>query len=153
MLVLIRYVGVDSEVANFTAPLGATIGMPGCTSVWPVLLAIFYINAVGIEWGIGDYIVLAVLALFMSLGSAGVPGIAVVSAIGLFGILDLPVAAVILLMPINTISDMVRTLDNVSTASVSATVVARQSGLINDQVFNGNKVEETKGENENEKAI
>ncbi len=150
---LTKNVGVDSEVANFTAPLGTTIGMPGCTSVWPVLLAIFYINAVGIEWGIGDYIVLAVLALFMSLGSAGVPGIAVVSAIGLFGILDLPVAAVILLMPINTISDMVRTLDNVSTASVSATVVARQSGLINDQVFNGNIVEETKGEIENEKAI
>ncbi len=28
---LIRKVGVDEEVANFTAPLGTTIGMAGCT--------------------------------------------------------------------------------------------------------------------------
>ena len=132
---LTQKVGVDQEVANFSAPLGATIGMPGCTGVWPVLLAIFYINATGIQWSVGNYIVLAFVALLMSFGSAGVPGIAVVSAIGLFGILDLPVAAVILLMPINTISDMVRTLDNVSTASVSATLVASQSGALDRETF------------------
>ena len=142
---LTRNVGVDSEVANFTAPLGATIGMPGCTSVWPVLLAIFFVNATGAQWGVGNYIVLAILALVMSLGSAGVPGIAVVSAIGLFGILDLPVAAVILLMPINTISDMVRTLDNVTTASVSATVVASQSNLLDRQIFEEKKNDKEQG--------
>ena len=87
----------------------------------------------------------------MSLGSAGVPGIAVVSAIGLFGILDLPVAAVILLMPINTISDMVRTLDNVSTAAVSATIVARQSEHLDDKIFNDVKEnKEIGGEVKNE---
>ena len=142
---LTRNVGVDSEVANFTAPLGATIGMPGCTAVWPVLLAIFFVNATGAQWGVGNYIVLAILALVMSLGSAGVPGIAVVTAIGLFGILDLPVAAVILLMPINTISDMVRTLDNVTTASVSATIVASQSGLLDRQIFEEKKKDQEQG--------
>ena len=39
-------------------------------------------------------------------------------------------------MPINTISDMVRTLDNVSTASVSATLVASQSGALDRETFN-----------------
>lgn len=133
---LTKKVGVDSQVANFTAPLGTTIGMPGCTCIWPVLLAIFYINATGVQWGVGNYIILGVLTLLLSFGSAGVPGIAVVSAVALFGVLDLPIAAVILLVPINTISDMIRTFDNVTTASVSATLVASQTDLINREIFN-----------------
>lgn len=128
-------VGVDEEVANFTAPLGTTIGMPGCTCVWPVLLAIFYANAAHLDWGIVDYIFLALIAIILSVGSAGVPGIALVSSIALFQVLGLPVAAVILLIPINTISDMARTLDNVTSASVAATVVARKTGKLNDEIF------------------
>lgn len=128
-------VGVDEEVANFTAALGTTIGMPGCTGVWPTLLAIFFANATGLSWGITDYAVLAVMALFLSFGSAGVPGIAVVSAIALFSMLDLPIAAVILLIPINTISDMIRTTDNVTSAAVATAIVARQEGLLHDEIL------------------
>lgn len=137
-------VGVDSEVANFTTPLGTTIGMPGCTCIWPVLLAVFYINAAGLNWGVGDYLILAVLTLVLSLGSAGVPGIAVVSAIAVFSAVDLPIAAVVLLMPINTISDMIRTMNNVTTADVAATIVARQTGALNDDVFNAEEKREVK---------
>ena len=133
---LVDNVGVSEEVANFTAPLGTTIGMPGCTCIWPVLLAIFYINASGLSWGFGDYLILAVSTLLLSLGSAGVPGIAIVSAIALFGVLDLPIAAVILLMPINTISDMVRTFNNVTSAAVATAVVARKTGNLDDSIFN-----------------
>lgn len=140
---LTKKVGVDEEVANFTAPLGTTIGMPGCTCVWPVLLAIFYMNAVGMEWGAAQYMILAFMALVLSLGGAGVPGIGVVSAVALFSAVDLPIAAVVLLMPINNISDMVRTLQNVMTANVAATVVARKTDLLEDEIFNAEKKEET----------
>ena len=126
--------GVKEEVSNFTAPLGTTIGMPGCTCIWPILLAIFYVNAVGINWGVGDYILLAFLTLILSFGSAGVPGIAVVSSISLFSVLHLPVAAVILLMPINTISDMIRTVDNVSTAATAGIIVGNKVNLIEENV-------------------
>lgn len=133
-------VGVKEHVANFTASLGTTIGMPGCTCIWPILLVIFYVNAVGISWGVSDYIILAVITLIMSLGSAGVPGIAIVSAVGIFSTLNLPVAAVILFVPINTISDMIRTLNNVSTAMTASAIVARQEGQLDDNVFNNEKV-------------
>ena len=129
--------GVSEEVANFTAPLGTTIGMPGCTCIWPTLLAIFYVNAVGLNWGVLDYIILGVLALILSFGSAGVPGIAVVSSIALFNVIGLPVAAVILLMPINTISDMIRTVDNVSTAATASIIVAKETNELNYDIFNG----------------
>ena len=128
-------VGVDDEVANFTAPLGTTIGMPGCTCIWPVLLVIFYVNAADLGWGVSEYLILALLTLVLSLGSAGVPGIAVVSAIAVFSAVNLPIAAVVLLMPINTISDMIRTTCNVTAADVSATLVARQVGALDDAVF------------------
>ena len=39
------------------------------------------------------------------------------------------------MIPINNITDMVRTLTNVTDASVCAAVVARQNGLLNDEVF------------------
>ena len=58
-----------------------------------------------------------------------------VSAIALFSAIGLPVGAVVLMIPINTISDMIRTLDNVSSASIAATAVARKSGLLDDRVF------------------
>ena len=34
-------VGVGADVANFTTPIGTTIGMPGCAGVWPMLSAVF----------------------------------------------------------------------------------------------------------------
>ena len=49
--------------------------------------------------------------------------------------LDVYKRQVVLLIPINNITDMVRTLTNVTDASVCAAVVARQNGLLNDEVF------------------
>ena len=42
-------------------------------------------------------------------------------------------------MPINTISDMIRTLDNVSTAAVAGVIVAKKTNELDLDVFNGNK--------------
>lgn len=134
-----RKVGVSDEVANFTAPLGTTIGMPGCTCIWPVLLVMFFVNASGMNWGVGDYILLAVVTFIMSIGSAGVPGIALVSSIAVFGTLGLPVAAVVLLVPINTVSDMARTLDNVTSAAVATAIVARKENQLDDALFDSDE--------------
>ena len=128
-------IGVSDEVANFTASLGTTVGMPGCTCIWPVLLVLFFVHATGLQWGTAEYIRLAIVTLLLSVGSAGVPGIAVVSAIGLFGAIGLPVGAVILMQPINTVSDMIRTTNNVSAGGIAAAAVARENGLIDDEVF------------------
>ena len=132
-------VGVSDRVADFTASLGTTIGMPGCTAVWPVLLAVFYVHAAGLSWGPQQYAVLALTAWFLSVGSAGVPGIAVVSAIALFSTVGLPIGAVVLLVPINTISDMMRTLTNVFSAAIAAAIVARHTGELDDAVFAGKR--------------
>ena len=134
-------VGVDEEVVNFTAPLGTTIGMPGCTCIWPLMLAIFYVNAAHLGWGAGQWLILACLTLLLSVGCAGLPGMAVVVAIGVFSAAGLPVAAAILMMPVNNLCDTVRTITNVTTANVATTIVARRTGLLNDEIFNADAKE------------
>ena len=70
---LTRKVGVHAEVAHFTAPLGATIGMPGCAGIWPMLIAIWGINAYGLAYSPGEYVVLTVLSIVVSIGSPACP--------------------------------------------------------------------------------
>jgi len=55
---LTRRVGVSPEVAGFTAPIGTTIGMPGCAGIWPTLVAVFSVQALGIQYTPLDYVVL-----------------------------------------------------------------------------------------------
>lgn len=73
-------VGVGADVANFTTPIGTTIGMPGCAGVWPMLSAVFTINALGLGYSPVSYVALAVIGLLSSIGTAGVPGTAIVTA-------------------------------------------------------------------------
>ncbi len=60
---LTRKVGVHSEIAHFTAPLGTTIGMPGCAGIWPIMIAVWGINAYGLSYSPSDYVVLGVLGV------------------------------------------------------------------------------------------
>jgi Na+/H+-dicarboxylate symporter len=134
---LTRKVGVHSEIAHFTAPLGATIGMPGCAGIWPIMIAIWGINAYGIQYTLSDYAVLAVLGVVVSVGTAGVPGAATVAAATVLSAAGLPLEFVAATIPIGVIADMARTATNVTAAAVSATVVARQTGLLDDEILHG----------------
>jgi len=134
---LTRQVGVNPEIAHFTAPLGATIGMPGCAGIWPILIAVWGINAYGIHYTLGNYVVLALLSVIVSIGVAGVPGAATVAAATVMAAAGLPLEFVAATIPIGVIADMARTATNVTAAAVSATVVARQVGLLDDDIFAG----------------
>src|SRR4051794_33306902 len=134
---LTRQVGVNPEIAHFTAPLGATIGMPGCAGIWPIMIAVWGINAYGLSYSVSDYVVLALLGVVVSVGTAGVPGAATVAAATVLSAAHLPLEFVAATIPIGVIADMARTATNVTAAAVSATVVARQTGLLDDDIFAG----------------
>lgn len=136
---LTRKVGVHPEIAHFTAPLGTTIGMPGCAGIWPVLIAVWGINAYGLAYSVSDYALLAFLSVIVSVGVAGVPGAATVSAATVMTAANLPLEFVAATISIGVIADMARTATNVTAAAVSATVVARQTGLLDDEIFAGRK--------------
>ncbi|MFM6980934.1 MAG: dicarboxylate/amino acid:cation symporter [Micrococcales bacterium] len=139
---LTKKVGVHPEIANFTAPLGTAIGMPGCAGIWPILISVWGINAYGIQYSLGQYALLAVLGTLVSVGTAGVPGAATVSSATVLAAAGLPLEFIAVTLPISLIADMARTATNVTAAAVSATVVARQVDLLDDEIFNSNSTEE-----------
>ena len=83
---------------------------------------------------------LAFLGTIVSIGVAGVPGAATVSAATVMSAAGLPLEFVAATIPIGVIADMARTATNVTAAAVSATVVARQVGLLDDDIFEGRRV-------------
>ncbi|MFE6966161.1 dicarboxylate/amino acid:cation symporter [Agromyces sp. NPDC057679] len=136
---LVRKVGVSEEVAGFTAPIGTTIGMPGCAGIWPTLVAVFTVNALGIDYTVLDYVVLVVLGLLVSLGTAGVPGTAIITATAVLTAVGLPIEVLVLLIPISAVAGTASTMANVTAAATSATIVARRAGLLDVEIFAGRR--------------
>ena len=134
---LTQKVGVPEEIATFTAPIGTTIGMPGCSGIWPVIVAVFTINALGIDYSLWDYAALAGLCLLVSLGTAGVPGTAIITATAVLTAVGLPIYLLIVLIPISAVAGTASTMANVSAAATAATIVARRQGTLDDAVFRG----------------
>lgn len=134
---LVRRVGVPEDIAAFAAPVGTTIGMPGCAGIWPIIVAVFSINVLGIEYSLTDYLVLAGLCLLVSLGTAGVPGTAIITATAVLTAVGLPVEILVILVPISAVAGTASTMANVSAAATVATIVARRRGVLDDAIFRG----------------
>ncbi len=134
-------IGVDGDVAAFTAGLGANLGMPGCAGIWPVLLAVFTINQQGISYSAGQYVLLIALTLLVSIGTVGVPGTATITATALFTAAGLPVELIVLFSPISSIVDMARTATNVVGAATATVLTAETEGLLDHEVYNGKVAE------------
>lgn len=135
--------GVNSNVAAFTAGLGANLGMPGCAGIWPVLLAVFTVHSLGLSWSPAQYLFLIVLSLLVSLGTVGVPGTATVVATALFAAAGLPIEYVVIFAPISSIVDMARTATNVVGAATAAVLTARTEGLLDVAEYNAYGTEHT----------
>ena len=80
-----------------------------------------------------------VLTLVVAVGTVGVPGAATISATAVFVAAGLPVEALVILSPISSIADMVRTSTNVIGASTAAVLVAKTEGELDLEVYNQQK--------------
>jgi hypothetical protein len=101
-----------------------------------VLVAVWGINGLGLQFGPSDYLRLAIISLVVSLGTAGVPGTATIVTAGVLTAVGLPLEILVLVIPISAIADTGRTATNITAAMVSSTIVARQEGVLDDAVFN-----------------
>lgn len=129
-------VGVNKNISAFTAPLGSTMGMPGCAGIWPAILAITAINILGLDYSITQYIELILIILIVSVGTVGVPGTATITTTAVFTAAGLPVEIIVITTPISVIVDMIRTATNVTNAATVTVLVAKSQNEINLDVFN-----------------
>ncbi|TDT56519.1 dicarboxylate/amino acid:cation symporter [Fonticella tunisiensis] len=138
---LTERVKISEEVANFAAPMGATIGMNACGGIYPAMVAIFVARIFGIELTISHYLMLILTTTIGSFGIAGVPGTASIAATVTLASLGLPVEGLAMLMGIDAIIDMMRTATNVTGAQVVALLVADSEGEFDREAFNSVKVD------------
>ena len=129
-----RKMGVSRRISSFTIPLGATINMDG-TAIMQGVAVVFASQAFGIRLSVADYLTVILTATLASVGTAGVPGVGLITLSMVFASVGLPVEAIALIMGIDRILDMSRTAVNITGDAVCTTVVAFQDGAVDKAVF------------------
>lgn len=133
---LTKRVGVSDRIANFVGPLSANVGMNACGGIFPAMVAVLTANAYGIPIGPVEFILLLVITTISAIGIAGVPGIATIAAAVVLSALGLPIDGIALIIAVDPLIDMGRTLINVTGAGVAATIVAKTENELNFDILN-----------------
>lgn len=127
--------GVDRSYAAFAVPLGASIKMDGCGAIYPALTAIFVSQYFGIDLSPTQYFVVLLASVFGSFGTAGVPGTAIVMVTLVLSAAGLPLEGIGLLIAIDRVLDMMRTMTNVTGQMLVPVLVAKETGLLDREVY------------------
>lgn len=121
--------GVSNKITSFTLPMGATINMDG-TALYECVAAIFIAQAYGIELSFLQQIIVVITALLASIGAAGIPMAGLVMITVILSAVGLPPEGVGLILAVDRILDMCRTMINVWSDSCGAVVIAKSEGEI-----------------------
>ncbi len=127
--------GVNKDYASFAVPLGASIKMDGCGAIYPALCAVFIAQYTGVPLTADQYFIVLIASVLGSFGTAGVPGTAVVMATVVLSAANLPLEVIGYLYAIDRILDMMRTMTNVTGQMLVPVLVAKETGLLDRQVY------------------
>lgn len=128
--------GVDNRIASFTVPLGATINMDG-TAVMQGVATVFIAQAYGIDIGLTGYLMVILTATMASIGTAGVPGVGLITLALVLEQAGLPVEGIALIIGVDRLLDMARTVVNVTGDSAVTAIVAKSEGALDKECFDG----------------
>ena len=130
-----KRVGVDNSIASFTVPLGATINMDG-TAIMQGVATVFIAQAYGLDLGMTEYLAVIATATLASVGTAGVPGVGLIMLSMVLQQVGLPVEGIGLIIGVDRLLDMMRTVVNVTGDGMVTSVVAKSEGLLDEEIFN-----------------
>jgi Na+/H+-dicarboxylate symporter len=110
-------------VSGFVLPLGASINRAG-SALFQAIAVLFIARLYGIPFGFGHMLQAGVAVFLASLTVAAVPSGGVISLFPAFQATGLPIAGLSILMGLDRISDMFRTMTNVTGHLATAVVVS-----------------------------
>jgi proton glutamate symport protein len=119
--------GVSNRITSLVVPLGTSINMSG-SALYECVAALFVAQAYGLEAPLATQFAVVLLALFTSIGVAGVPSGSLVALIVILKSLGLPAEGVGLFLAVDRLLDMARTTVNVFSDSCCAILVAATEG-------------------------
>jgi len=114
--------GIPRSISAFVLPLGATINMNG-TSLYQGVSAVFIAQAFGIELSLVQMLTIVSTATLAAIGTAGVPGVAIITLSMILQAVGLPLEGIALIFGIERILDMARTVVNIVGDAAAAVVV------------------------------
>ena len=103
---------IKPTVSQFVIPLGATINMNG-TALYQIVAVFFLAQLFSIELGTTTIILIALTALMGSIGAPSAPGAGIVILSSILLAAGIPVIGIVLLLGVDRILDMTRTMINV----------------------------------------
>ncbi len=119
--------GVPRWIVSFVIPTGYSFNLTGST-IYLAMAALFAVQAAGLHFSVGQQIVLLATLALTSKGIAGVPRSTLVVLLAVAGSFQIPTAAVMMLLGVDTLMDMGRTAMNVIGNCMAAAIVARWEG-------------------------
>ncbi|MFD0773234.1 dicarboxylate/amino acid:cation symporter, partial [Streptomonospora algeriensis] len=127
-----RRMGVDEGVYGFTLPLGATVNMDG-TAIYVGAATVFVANVAGVELTVGQLLMVVLVGVLASIGTAGVPGAGLIMLSLAVTQAGLPFGPVALVAGIDAVLDMVRTMCNVTGDLTGTRIIARtERGMVHE---------------------
>jgi len=121
--------GVSEEVSSFVLPLGATINMDG-TALYQAVAAVFIAQTLGMDLTVGAQLTIVLTAVLASIGTAAVPGAGIIMLVIILEAIGVPSAGIALILGVDRILDMMRTVTNVTGDASVAVAVASSEGQL-----------------------
>ena len=121
---------LDTRVSKFVIPLGTTVNMDG-TALYQVIAVFFLAQLFAIELSMFSILVIIVTSLLASIGTPAVPGAGTIVLTTILITVGIPPVGILLLLSVDRILDMIRTMVNVTgdlTASCVFHEITRDKG-------------------------
>jgi len=116
--------GIPREVAGFVLPLGATMNMNG-TALFEGATVLFLAQVFGVHLSIGSQLIVVLMSVITAIGVAGVPGGSIPLLMMVLTMVGVPMEGIAIILGVDRILDMCRTVLNVSGDMVTSTIVRR----------------------------
>ena len=121
--------GVSEEITSFVLPLGATINMDG-TALYQAVAAVFIAQAVGMDLSFAQQLTIILTAVLASIGTAAVPSAGIIMLVIILQAIGVPTAGIALILGVDRILDMLRTVTNVTGDATVSVLVASSEGQL-----------------------
>jgi proton glutamate symport protein len=122
--------GVPKRIVSFVMPLGYSFNLDGST-LHLAVASIFIAQAAGVELTWGQQLTMMLTLMLTSKGMAGVPRASQVILAGTLVSFNLPLEGVVLIMGVDSLMDMARTMINLVGNCLATAVMARWEGELN----------------------
>lgn len=118
-----KKLGVPNRIASFVLPLGTTVNMDG-TALYQAVAAMFIAQVYGFDLNLTQQLTIVLTAALAAIGTAPVPGIGLIMLIIVLKSVGVPEEGIALIIGVDRLLDMCRTVPNVIADSLACVVIA-----------------------------